>query len=100
MSEFDQKAHIVRHKLEDPVPILFWEPLEFIMAFALFGIGLVMGMWIIGMIGCFAVLIGSRYLRRGMKRGAVQHFLWSLGLPADKALSTKFPPVWVNDLVE
>ena len=100
MSEFDQKAHIVRHKLEDPVPILFWEPLEFIMAFALFGIGLVMGVWIIGMIGCFAVLIGSRCLRRGMKRGAVQHFLWSIGLPSDNALKARFPPVWVNDLIE
>ena len=70
------------------------------MSFALLGIGLVFGMWVIGIIGCFAVLIGSRYLRRGMKRGAVQHFLWSLGLPADKALSARFPPVWSNDLVE
>jgi hypothetical protein len=100
VSEFDQNAHIVRHKLEDPVPILFWEPLDFTMAFALLGIGLVMGMWIIGMIGCFSVLIGSRYLRRGMKRGAVQHFLWSIGLPADNALKARFPPVWVNDLIE
>ena len=100
MNNFDKSAHVIRHKLEDPVPILFWEPLEFIMAFALLGFGLVLGMWIIGMIGCFAVLIGSRYLRRGMKRGAVQHFLWSLGLPADNALQARFPPVWVNDLME
>lgn len=90
----------MRHKLEDPIPVLFWEPLEFVMAFALLGVGVVFGMWVVGMVGCFAVLIGSRYLRRGMKRGAVQHFLWSIGLPADNALAARFPPVWVNDLIE
>ncbi len=100
MNNFDQNSHVIRTKLEDPVPILFWEPLDFIMGFALLGVGLVAGMWVIGLVGCFVVLIGSRYLRRGMKRGAVQHFLWSLGLPADNALSANFPPVWANDLTE
>lgn len=100
MSQFEPQSHIVRHKIEDPVPILFWEPLDFILSFSLLGVGLVLGMWVIGLIGCFAVLIGSRYLRRGMKRGAVQHFLWSIGLPADNALKAMFPPVWANDLTE
>jgi hypothetical protein len=93
----DEQSHLVPYEIEDPIPILFWNPIEFILALMFAGFGVIVHLWIVGMAGAAAVLIGSRYLKRGAKRGAMQHFLWKHGLQVDSHLKTYFPPSWVND---
>lgn len=96
---FDQEAHIVPEKLEDPIPILFWTPMEFTLAISFMGFGLVMNLWFVGMFMGIGVLVGSRYLGRGAKRGNVQHLMWALGLNIDVPLKTQFPPAWDNQFI-
>jgi hypothetical protein len=96
---FDSQSHIMPHRLEEPIPILFWTPTEFTLAISLMGFGLIMDLWMFGMIGGAAVLLGSRYLGRGAKRGAVQHMLWSFGLQLDAPIKAQFAPAWKNDFI-
>lgn len=96
----DEQAHIVAFDIEAPTPILFWEPLEFVMALTFMGFGMVMNLWILGMLAGTGILIGSRYLKRGAKHGAMQHYMWSLGLQMDKPLSKYFKPAWINEFIE
>jgi len=100
VSQFDTESHLVPHQLEHPIPIMFWSPLEFVMAVSLMGFGVVMSLWVVGMGAGVAVLVGARYLKRGNKRGSTQHLLWSLGLQLDPALAKHFTPAWVNEFVE
>lgn len=96
----NEEAHVVPFALEDPVPIMFWEPMEFILAILFMGFGVVTHLWILGLLGSAGILVGSRYLKRGAKRGAMQHFLWAHGLQLDVALSKKFKPAWLNDFTQ
>lgn len=98
--EANAKAHLVPYELEAPVPIMFWDPLEFVLAITLIGFGIIMHLWVIGLASGIGVLYGARYLKRGAKRGAMQHFLWSHGLQMDPALSKMAKPAWLNDFVE
>lgn len=95
----DEK-HVMPFDLEAPIPIMFWEPLEFILAICLMGFGIIAHVWVIGLLAGAGVLIGSRYLKRGSKRGAMQHFLWGHGLQLDTPLNKKFKPAWLNDYIE
>jgi hypothetical protein len=79
---------------------MFWEPLEFVFAILLMGFGIISHLWVLGAAGSVGVLFGARYLKRGAKKGAMQHFIWALGLNLDPALSKKFLPAWVNDFTE
>lgn len=100
MSSLDHDSHIVPYDIEAPVPIMFWDPLEFVLAISLMGFGIISHLWLVGVVGGTGVLIGARYLKRGAKRGAMQHFLWNLGLQLDPALSQKFKPAWLNDFID
>lgn len=95
-----QEAHVVPKDLEAPIPIMFWDPLEFVLAITLMGFGLISKLWILGLLGGAGVLLGARYLKRGNKRGAMQHFLWAHGLQMDIALTKKFKPSWLNDYMD
>ena len=96
----DQQSHMVPFDLEAPVPIMFWDPLEFVLALSLMGFGMVSNLWLLGMVGGTFVLVGARYLKRGAKKGAMQHFMWSHGLQLDPALTKMFKPAWLNDFIE
>ena len=96
----DPLEHVIPTDLEKPVPILLWDPLEVVLALCLMGFGVIAHLWVFGMLAGAGVLIGSRYLKRGSKQGAMQHYLWSLGLQLDKSLARMFAPAWTNDLIE
>ncbi len=96
----DQDSHLVPFDIEAPIPIMFWDPLEFVLAVSLMGFGIIAKVWIFGLVAGAGVLVGSRYLKRGAKRGAMQHFLWAHGLQMDPALSKMFKPAWLNDFIE
>ena len=96
----DHESHNIPFDLEAPVPIMFWEPLEFTIALTLLGLGVIANLWLFGVGGALVVLLGSRYLKRGAKRGTMQHFMWAHGLQVDVALATKFKPSWLNDFTQ
>ena len=96
----DQESHIVPFEIEAPIPIMFWDPLEFVLAICLMGFGIIAHLWLVGVVGGAGVLIGARYLKRGAKRGAMQHFLWAHGLQMDASLTKKFKPSWLNDFID
>lgn len=96
----DQQAHVIPYDLEEPIPILFWDPLEFTLAITLIGFGIISKLWVMGLLAGGLVLIGSKYLKRGAKRGAMQHFLWARGLNLDSALAARFKPSYHNDFIE
>lgn len=100
MSNVDEEAHRVPFELEAPTPIMFWDPMEFVTAISLMGFGIISKLWIFGMISGGAVLYGAKYLKRGAKRGTVQHLLWAFGLQLDASLTKKFKPSWLNDFIE
>lgn len=79
---------------------MFWEPLEFTLALTLLGFGIIANLWLFGVGGAAGVLVGSRYLKRGAKRGAMQHLMWAHGLQMDVALAAKFKPAWINDFIK
>lgn len=96
----DQQSHAFASGIEAPIPIMFWEPMEFVMAISLMGFGIVINLWMFGTVAGMGVLLGSRYLKRGAKPGATQHLLWSLGLLLDQPLKTRFPAPWKRDFTE
>jgi hypothetical protein len=96
----DHEAHAVPFDLEAPIPIMFWDPLEFTIALCFMGFGIISHLWVFGLIAGGGVLFGARYLKRGSKRGAMQHFLWAHGLQLDSALKGRFKPAWLNDFTE
>lgn len=96
----DHESHAIPFDLEAPIPIMFWEPLEFTLALCLLGFGIVSNLWMMGATGAGAVLVGSRYLKRGTKRGAMQHLMWAHGLQLDASLTKKFKPSWLNDFIQ
>ena len=98
--QVDHEAHAVPFDLEAPIPVMFWDPLEFSLAISLMGFGIISNLWIFGVVGGAGVLMGSRYMKRGAKRGAMQHWLWARGLNLDAALAARFKPAYLNDFIE
>lgn len=84
---------------DNPVPIMFWEPVDFIAALAIFGMGVAMKMFLFGAVASVATLIVASNLRKGAKRGAAQHWLWAMGLNIDKSLARLKVKAWNNDFI-
>lgn len=86
-------------KADNPVPILFWEPVDFVAGFAMFGMGVALSMFVFGGIGCAVTLSVATKLRKGAKRGAAQHWLWYMGLNIDSALGRMKLRSWESDFI-
>jgi type IV conjugative transfer system protein TraL len=96
----DRQSHLLAQDVDSPVPIMFWDPVEFIIAISLLGFGILMNAWILGIVGATLVLMLSKKLKRGAKRGAVQHWVWRMGLQVDVSLAKRFPPACHNEMIE
>lgn len=87
--------------LDEPVPILFWTPMEFIVMVMILGVGIVAKQLLFGMIGAYICLKISRKLSRGAKRGQSKHGLWRMGVSfIDPPLSKKMPHPVQTDFCE
>lgn len=84
---------------DNPVPILFWEPVDFIAGVAVFGMGVAMHLFMFGAVGCVATLLIASRLRKGAKRGAAQHWLWAMGLNIDPGIARMNLRAWNNDFI-
>lgn len=72
--------------IDNPVPIMFWEPVDFIAGMSVFGMGVALNLFAFGAIGGAITLMIATKLRQGAKRGAAQHWLWFMGLNIDRGL--------------
>lgn len=86
-------------KADNPVPIMFWEPVDFVAGITIFGMGVALKMFMFGAIGCVLTLMIATKLRNGAKRGAAQHWLWYMGLNMDRALSRLKLKSWNSDFL-
>lgn len=84
---------------DNPVPIMFWEPVDFIAGLSIFGMGVALNMFLFGAVGGAATLMIASKLRQGAKRGAAQHWLWYMGLNIDRALQRMKLRAWDNDFI-
>lgn len=84
---------------DNPVPILFWEPVDFIAGLAMFGMGVALHMFLFGLVAGVATLMIASKLRQGAKRGAAQHWLWFMGMNLDRSLSRMKLRAWDNDFI-
>lgn len=100
MSARDEEAlRRIPLKADNPVPILFWEPVDFIAGITIFGMGVALKMFLFGGIGCVLTLMIATKLRNGAKRGAAQHWLWYMGLNMDRALARLKLRAWDTDFI-
>ncbi len=84
---------------DNPVPILFWEPVDFIAGMSIFGMGVALHMFLFGAVGGALTLMVASKLRQGAKRGAAQHWLWFMGMNIDRALNRMKLRAWDSDFV-
>lgn len=85
--------------VDNSVPILFWDPVDFIGAMSIFGMFIAFNMFFLGaVLAVFVLMIASR-LRQGAKRGAAQHWLWHMGVSVDRALDRAKLKSWHNDFL-
>lgn len=92
--------HRVFHDVDAVTPILFWEPTEFVASIGILGLFMNLDMIEFGFIGCIAILVISKRMKRGAKKGMVQHWLWHMGLMLDPVFSRRFPPVWQSEFMQ
>lgn len=85
--------------VDNAVPILFWEPVDFIAGISIFGMGVALKLFLFGAVGCALTLMIASRLRQGAKRGAAQHWLWAMGLNIDSALKRMKLKSWDNDFL-
>lgn len=84
---------------DNPVPIMFWEPVDFIAGMSVFGMGVALHMFLFGAIGGAVTLMVASKLRQGAKRGAAQHWLWYMGVNIDRALGRMKLHAWDSDFI-
>ncbi len=84
---------------DNPVPILFWEPVDFIAGMSIFGMGVALHMFLFGAVGGAVTLMVASKLRQGAKRGAAQHWLWFMGVNIDRALTRLKLRAWDSDFI-
>lgn len=78
--------------LDTPVPIFSWDPIEVIAAVLLVGVGFVIRMELFGFLSAYILLKVSKHLKKGAKRGQMQHLLWRVGLEMDPLMKKKGLP--------
>lgn len=86
------ELYYIAKRIDDPIPIFFFDPVDFVLLVTFFGLGIVTKQFLIGAFLAWAVLKLSKMMKRGAKRGAVMHSLWRVGLLQDKSFK-KFNPL-------
>lgn len=93
MSDQDRRnTHRVPRDLDAPVPIFFWEPVEVVGAIASFGFGVILHVFLLGVITGLVLLYISKKLKNGSgKKGQSMHLLYRGGFPIDSTLKKHTP---------
>ena len=82
----NENQYQIARGVDDPIPIFFFDPVDFILIITFFGLGIVMKQLIVGIVLAYSVFKLSKIMRKGAKRGVMPHTLWKLGLMQDKGM--------------
>ena len=99
MSEVDDASRHIPTRADDVVPMMFWDPFEFILAISAMGLLMILANPIVGLIAAGIVLWGGKKLKRGAKKGAAQHAIWAFGVMSDSGMS-RFPDPTMTEFIE
>lgn len=87
--------------LDAPVPILFLDPMAFVMGVFGVGVGIVSKNMLLGLALGAGVIYLSKVMSRGAKRGQARHALWRMGVSsAESAFEKAGIHPLMNDFVE
>lgn len=81
-----QQQYYIAKGVDDPVPIFFFDPVDFVLMVTFFGLGIITKQLMVGIILSWGVLKLSKIMRKGAKRGSMMHSLWKFGIAQDKRL--------------
>lgn len=90
------ELHSVPRDMDAPVPILFWDPPEFVLAVLMVGLCLALDHLGVGIILATITLTITKKLKEGSKRQQSMHMLWRIGLGFDSRLA-HFPKPTQNE---
>lgn len=82
----DGNQYYIARGIDDPIPIFFFDPVDFVMIVTFFGLGIIMKQLLVGIVLSYSVYKLSKVMRKGAKRGVMPHSLWKLGLMQDKGM--------------
>tara|TARA_B100002049_G_scaffold229110_1_gene204339 strand:- start:85398 stop:85688 length:291 start_codon:yes stop_codon:yes gene_type:complete len=82
----DGNQYYIARGIDDPIPIFFFDPVDFVMIVTFFGLGIIMKQLLVGIVLSYSVFKLSKIMRKGAKRGVMPHSLWKLGLLQDKGM--------------
>lgn len=96
----DQSKHRIPKDIEQAVPILGAHPVDLSFSVMMFSFGLIVKSMLVSIILMVVFLYLLSKLRKGVKRGYSQHYLWRIGVTVmDSQLAKKFPHPSVNDFI-
>lgn len=78
--------YVIPLEIDNPIPIFFWDAYEISIFFSIMTMFMVMDLMVFGLIFGVAALKVSAKLKKGAKRGQVQHSLYATGLDLDPVL--------------
>ena len=87
-------------RVDDPVTIMLMDPLLFVLIVANVGVGMVLDVFLLGVFFAYLSFVILKRLKRGAKRGAGQHAMWSAGINLDPFLKKFFPDPLDNEFIE
>lgn len=97
--ENDRALRKTPTSIDNEVPILFWAPTDLIAGLSVLGMGMILKMFLLGVVGCVVTLVVATKLRQGAKRGAAQHWLWFMGARIDRSLERTNLRAEQNDFI-
>lgn len=96
----EKTIYSIPKDIEQAVPIMGAHPVDLSFSVMMFSFGLIVKSMLLslGLMIVFLYLLSK--LRKGVKRGYSQHYMWRIGVTSmDAQLSKKFPDPSVNDFI-
>ena len=80
----EQQNYYIAKDIDKPIPIFFFDPVDFVLIIMAIGIGIIFKIPLIGFILAYFVFKLSKFMKKGAKRGAMAHAMWRFGIIGDK----------------
>ena len=87
----DPNLYRVPAEVDHPIPIFAWDVVEIVVAVLMFGVFIILGYFLFGMVAAMVTLSMAKKLKKGAKRGQAQHLIWRAGLVIDQPLKRHAP---------
>lgn len=97
----NNSRYLVPKDIEQAVPIFGAHPVDLSFSIMMFSFGIIAKSMLISLVLMVGVLVLLSKLRKGVKRGYSQHYLWRIGVTSlDSKLDKNYPHPSVNDFIK